>query len=366
MGAYRIEQITLLDPIRRQRMQTDISMEDGRIRGLGAPPSAGEQVIDGRGLYATCGWIDAHVHTYPHPKTLGVDPMSMLKDGVTAVVDAGTAGPGNFQDFYQNWLQKSPLRQKAYLNLAYMGISEGTVELQDLSTVSLEACRETAAAYPEVILGFKLRIDPRVCHEPEKALALARKLGDETGKPFVVHASRSTLPIDTILSYMRTGDIYAHTFAQKTPGILDESGHLKPAVLEARARGVRFDLSHGNGNFSFSVAERALAQGFLPDAISSDIHVRSKERVGSLALVMSKLMACGADLWTVLELVTGKAAAMLNLPEDCTVRVGREANLTLFELHEGAYSFTDSDGVPKMGACLIAPKGAVLGEQVYL
>ena len=366
MATILIHNVTVLDLLEHGKKPCDLWVENGKLQQIRPANSlkGADCTVDGTGCYATSGWLDAHAHLYVTDSTIGVDGSAMLKDGVTLAVDAGTAGPGNFEDFRTNTMERAKIREKAYLNLAYMGLDRRFGELQDLGTVSPEKCCQIIQTYPDCILGLKLRIDPRVCRDPEGALELASEVSSKTGKPFVVHPSRCQLPIEQILSHMKKGDIYAHSFANKAPGILDEKGQVKQAVLEARARGVLFDLSHGNGNFSFQVAKKALAQGFAPDAISTDLHTGSREKVQSLALVMSKMLACGMDLWTVLDLVTWKAAELLGLPSSRTLQEGETVNLTLFQVKEGNFQFFDSDGMPMDGKQLIEPIGTIFGGKV--
>lgn len=368
MATFLIHNVTVLDLSARTQSPCDLLIADGKVQQISEPNAlqTGGNTVDGTGWYACCGWLDAHAHLYANGNTIGVDGNAMLYDGVTLAIDAGTSGPGNFEEFRLHTMKTAGIRELAYLNLAYMGLDKRFGELRDLSTVVPEKCREVILAHPGEILGLKLRIDPRVCSDPEAALAMASRIRQETGKPFVVHPSRCELPIEKILSYMGKADIYAHSFADKAPGILDAQGKIKQAVLDARARGVQFDLSHGNGNFSFAVAKQALAQGFLPDAISTDLHTGSKAKVQSLALVMSKMLACGLDFWTVLDLVTRKAAAMVGIPYGSgTIVEGSPANLTLFQIAKGQFQFADSDNVSCCGDCLIQPVGAVLGDTLY-
>lgn len=367
MATILIQNVTVLDLLAREKRPCDLWVENGKLQKICAASSleGADCTVNGSGCYATSGWLDAHAHLYASDHTIGVDGSAMLKDGVTLAVDAGTAGPGNFEDFCTHTMEYSQIRELAYLNLAYMGLDRRFGELQDLGAVSPETCCRVIQTNPDRILGLKLRIDPRVCSDPEGALKLASEISRETGKPFVVHPSRCQLPVERVLSHMKKGDIYAHSFADKAPGILDEQGKLKPAVLEARARGVQFDLSHGNGNFSFQVAKKALEQGFIPDAISTDLHTGSRDKVQSLALVMSKMLACGLDLWNVLDLVTWRAAEMLGLPGICkTLREGEAANLTFFRVEEGNFQFFDSDGIAMDGRQLMEPMGAIWGKHV--
>lgn len=365
MADIIIRNATLLRPKTQSEETVDVAIRDGIVTGIGQGLEAapGSTVIDGAGRYMTAGWIDAHAHLYTD--AFGLCRDSFLPQGVTYVIDAGTTGPENFEDYLSHG-GKGSMPGRAYLNLAPQGAVKGGGELTDLSKVSLESCEAMIAKYPEEIIGVKLRIDPRVCENPWKAMELIAELSRRTGKPLIVHASRTEMPMEDILAHMKAGDIFAHTFADKTPGLLDESGRVKEAVLKARERGVFFDLSHGKSNFSFEVTKAAVSQGFLPDAISTDLHAGSLSIVESLALTMSKMMACGLSLHQVTDLVTVDAAAMLGISEKATeIAVGQKADITLFEVESGDFTLTDSDGKTALGHQLIHPVCTVLGENTY-
>jgi hypothetical protein len=59
---------------------------------------------------------------------------------------------------------------------------------------------------------------------------------------------------------------------------VQQDGRVREEVLEARRRGVIFDIGHGSGSFGFRTAEAMLTAGFFPDVISSDVHALSIRR----------------------------------------------------------------------------------------
>lgn len=369
MADYLIRHALILDVESDNDRKADILVKDGTIAAIAPaiPLSAAETMIEAEGMYASAGWIDAHVHAYEGEDSIGLDPDRYLKDGVTFVQEAGTAGPGNFEDYLQSSVRGKTIAIKSYLNLAPMGVVNGYGELTDLTKVDLDACEAMIRKHPQEITGVKLRIDPRVCGDARKAMELISRLSRRTGKPLTVHASRcSQITLEEILSFMKEGDIFAHTYANKLPGLLDENGVVKQAAWNARERGVRFDLSHGKSNFSCAVAKAAFEQGFLPDAISTDLHSGSLSVVQSLPMTMSKTMACGLDLRTVIKKVTTDAAAMLRLADKATVlKAGQPADITLFSVEQGNFAFTDADGVTFNGSRMIRPAGVILGQNVY-
>ena len=72
------------------------------------------------------------------------------------------------------------------------------------------------------------------------------------------------------------GDIRTHHFHGFETNIVDQSQGLNhslhTSLFEARARGVKFDVGHGQGGFSWTVAEISAKEGFWPDTISTDLH----------------------------------------------------------------------------------------------
>lgn len=72
------------------------------------------------------------------------------------------------------------------------------------------------------------------------------------------------------------GDIRTHHFHGFDTNIVNQS-HAPPysihaSVFESRERGVMFDVGHGQGGFSWTVAEISAKCGFWPDTISTDLH----------------------------------------------------------------------------------------------
>lgn len=77
-----------------------------------------------------------------------------------------------------------------------------------------------------------------------------------------------------------------HSFVTLLPALLlqkaepDGSYVIDSHVLEARRRGVLFDIGHGAGAFNWTVAEKCAALGFWPDTISTDLHqVRGRQNL---------------------------------------------------------------------------------------
>lgn len=367
MSQYLFKNANICDISSRVILKKDLRVKDGIICEISdkISESGNDIVTDLCGKLLSPGWTDSHAHLYVND-AFGISQDMMLDSGVTFAVDAGTAGPLNFQDFIDSSLKKSRLPAKSYLNIAPYGVGKQGVELRDLSKVDASACVEAAKKFADYVIGIKLRIDPRVCEDSERAMRLAREISHKAGLPMIVHASRTTMPMEDVLSFLEKGDVFAHTYANKTPGLLDENGHVKKCAFEARDRGVFFDVSHGKSNFSFDVMTKAVEQGFLPDVISTDLHKGSINTVIDLPTTMSKVMACGVDFWDILRMVTDNAAEMLGLPER-RIRIceGERADFTVFEVKEGDFSFSDADGNIKKCERKIQPGFSVIGTVLF-
>lgn len=96
-----------------------------------------------------------------------------------------------------------------------------------------------------------------------------------------------------ISSILRPTDISTHVFRMPAP-LLTPEGKPAPYMLDARKRGIKFDVGHGGGSFNFALAEPMVKNGFFPDSISTDLHVGSATGVMlNLPNVMRKMLAPG-------------------------------------------------------------------------
>jgi dihydroorotase len=145
---------------------------------------------------------------------------------------------------------------------------------------------------------------------------------------------------------MRAGDILTHCFHAHASGILDTGGQVLPEVRAALGRGVRLDVGHGRGSFAYEVARAALAQGVLPDTISSDLHhYNVGGPVWDLATTVSKFLHLGLELPEALRRVTSTPAAVIKMGQELgTLAVGAAGDAVVFRLHEGARPLPDTVG----------------------
>ncbi|MGV6479105.1 amidohydrolase/deacetylase family metallohydrolase [Pantoea agglomerans] len=342
----------------------DIALQDGRIAAIGKVQGNAqcERDLAGR-YYLSAGWIDSHVHCYPKSPIYHDEADAIgVAHGVTTVVDAGSTGAEHIDDFYR-LTRAAQTQVYALINIARTGIVTQN-ELADMTQIDGEAVQQAVARLPDFIVGLKARISSSVVGENGvQPLIKAKAIQQETGGlPLMVHIGNNPPNLDQIADLLTTGDIITHCFNGKPNRILTPQGELKAAVKQAIARGVKLDVGHGSASFSFEVARAAIAQGILPDTISSDIYCRNRLAgpVHNLAHVMSKFFSVGMTLPQVIDCVTLNAAAGLRLQRKGQLKVGYDADLTVFSVKEETRPFIDSEGEQVAGEKHLVPLAAVV------
>ena len=244
------------------------------------------------------------------------------------------------------------------------GVANG--ELRTLDNLKEEPFLETARAFPDEILGAKIRIDPRVNCDTKKSLRMAKELAVKAELPLVVHPSRCTDSIEEILAVMDKDDVYAHTYSPVSPSIFDEHGKVKKAIWDAVERGVRFDLSHGSNNFGYDIARRAIQQGFAVETISTDLHLGNYTKPGiRLAGVVTKAIQAGIPLADALKKVILTPAALLHVPTKVSsVQVGQAADITVFTISQKDIELPDVVGKVETCKTVIQDVATVIGSSL--
>ena len=114
---------------------------------------------------------------------------------------------------------------------------------------------------------------------------------------------------------LRPGDISTTIFRGPTPWF-DAEGKVLPYLHEARRGGVILDVGHGGGSFCFRNAVPAIAQGFYPDSISTDLHALCMNMgMLDMATTMSKFLVMGMPLGEVIRASTINPAREIGHPE---------------------------------------------------
>jgi dihydroorotase len=358
----------IVDPSQSIDARMDLAFAQGKVAAIG-PDLAGEarKTVDARGLVVTPGLIDLHTHVYDGGTSLGVDPLPLLRRGaVTTLVDTGSAGPGNYAGFRDHVISRVPVRILAYLNISFAGIygfskSVMVGESGDMRLMAPKEAVEVVKANRDTICGIKVRVGRNASGFSGLApLQIGRHAAEQAGVPMMVHIDEPPPLLSEVLALMRKGDVLTHCFRPfpNTPATPD--GKVHEYVLEARRRGVIFDIGHGMGSFSFAVARTMLANGFEPDCISSDVHALCIEGPAfDLLTTMSKFLSIGMPLDRVVRAATAAPAQALQRPELGTLKVGGVGDASILNLEGGAFDFVDSVGERLVGAVRLAPVGVV-------
>lgn len=348
----------------------DIAILDGKIAAVGEVTGRAkvEQTL-AVDCYLSAGWIDSHVHCYEkspiyhdHPDRIGVE------SGVTCVVDAGSTGADDIDDFRQR-TQAVTTQVFALLNIARTGIVTQN-ELADMTQIDRPAIADAVRRHPDFIVGLKARMSSSVVGENGiRPLVLAKAIQQENGNlPLMVHIGNNPPNLDEIAALLTSGDIITHCYNGKPNRILTPEGQLRAAVKQALARDVRLDVGHGSASFSFEVARAAIAQGILPDTISSDIYCRNRLNgpVYTLAHVMSKFFNVGMTLPQIIACVTHQAASGLRLRSKGAIEPGLDADFTLFTVAHEFVSFVDAEGLAEQGDRRLIPLAAIVAGECWM
>lgn len=358
----------VLDPANRRNARMDVAIIGKKIVKVAPnlPARQARQVIDATQYYVTPGLIDIHTHFDDQGADLNLNPdHNALRYGVTTAVDAGSSGADNFESFRKLVIDKAKTRLLVFLNIVAAGMYGGQVE-DDPKQMNVEKAVATVRKHKDVIVGIKT-----AHYQPPDWIAVdnAVKAAAQSGTVCMVdfHPKPGRGYRELILEHMRPGDIHTHFYGRLTPQ-LDANKKLEPYMLQARKRGVLFDVGHGAGSFWFRIAVPAVQQGFLPDTISTDIHKRSIMLPrATLTDVMSKFLNIGLTVDQVIERTTVNAAKAIRRPELGTLSEGAEADIALLEVERGQFTFIDSGhakltGTQRLRAALTVRAGKVVWD----
>ncbi|MBI2965287.1 MAG: amidohydrolase/deacetylase family metallohydrolase [Chloroflexi bacterium] len=346
----------MIDPAQRVRGRFDVAISKGKVAAVAPslPADAGGFNVDVKGMLVVPGLVDIHTHFYNKVMLLGCDPdTSFLPVGVTTSVDAGSSGWRTWAGLRDFVIANSRTRLYAFIHLSGVGLLPP--ELTDLSQVQVEETAECIAADRDVIVGIKLRVtSPGGTGEANAipALEKARETADRAGSRIITHVGRSPIPLAQVVERLKPGDIVTHTFHGFTNTILDERGRVRREMVEARSRGVLFDVGHANVWFDAPIARAAIEQGFMPDTLSTDY--TSQERTAgrtrymiTLLDVMSTFLALGMPLDRVISAVTDRPAAAIGKGGQFgSLKVGMPADIAVLELADRPVTYRDNNGQP--------------------
>ena len=364
----------VIDPAQGIDAPRDVAFRDGKVAALEASIEAGaaREVIAAAGKLVVPGLIDLHTHVYWGGTSLSVQPVPVaLRSGATTLVDAGSAGPGNFHGFRAHVIERTPVRILPYLNISFAGIfafskSVMVGECSDVRLLDARECLEVAERDRDLIVGIKVRVGRNTSEGYGVfPLELAIEVAQELGLPVMAHIDFPPPSRKDMLARLRPGDVLTHCYRPfpNAPVVRDE---VRPEMWEARERGVIFDIGHGMGGFGFASTRPMLKAGFFPDVISSDVHILCEHGPAfDLLHTMSKLICLGMPLVEVIRAATARPAEALRRPDLGTLAVGAAGDATILNQAEGAFDYVDVMGERLQGDQRLEVEAIVLGGRPW-
>ncbi len=301
-------------------------------------PQLARKVANVSGLVVTPGLIDLHAHFYGYYAAVLPDA-HCLSEGTTTAVDAGGAGHLTFDDFDRKIISKSKTNVFALINIA----GEGMVGLpeQDLDGMNVDLTTAKIDQRPDRIVGVKVAHYAGPGWQP---LDRGVQAAENTGTYVMVDQApiKSRPNNEMLLEHLRPGDITTHCYGFDKP-MIDSDDKVKPYFFEARERGVKFDVGHGAGSFSFRIAKNAIDQGFPPDTVSTDMHTASiLSNQGTMPETMTKMLVLGMDLPDIIKRSTWTPALTIGHPELGNIGQTAFADIAVLEIAEGDFGLTDN------------------------
>ena len=361
----------VVDPSQKLDAVTDVAFAGGKVAAVGGAlkADAGTEVRDVSGTIVTPGLIDLHTHVYWGGTSLGIDAEEFCRNsGVTTAVDTGSAGPGNFAGFRKHVIEQSQVRILAYLHVSHAGIfgfSNRVMvgESEELRLMNPIDTVQVAEENRDLIVGIKVRVGRNSSGTSGIVpLDIALEVADRIGMPLMVHIDHPPPSYEDVLARLRPGDVLTHAFRPFPNTPTSAQGTVKQVVLEARERGVLFDIGHGKGSFAFKTARAMLANGFYPDTISSDIHALCIDGPAfDQVTTLSKFLCMGMPLSDVVACSTVNAAMALRRPELGSLKAGSVGDATIISIKEGSFDYVDAVGEQIIGNRKIVSEGVVIG-----
>lgn len=339
----------------------DVRIANGIIQEIGPDLSLqGETIVDAAGLLVCPGLIDLHVHVFSGIGLYSIDPVDAgLRTGVTSMLDTGTAGSLTYPNMARFILPAAEEDVFTLLNISMIGAIQGHPDfppfmgdLNDGRHAHVPSAVECARKYPKNLVGMKVRLTSALANYDEKnelaGFHGVFEAADQIGSPLMIHHAASKIPTTTVLKALRRGDIYTHLYHPHPDHAFADNGMPTDALLEARARGVIFDVGHGVGAFVWRVAEPACEKfGFWPDTISTDLHhFNLHGPVIDLPTTMSKFLYLGMPVKDIIRAVTLNAATAMRVDDRLgSIEAGKQADITLLKLESGHFALSDVEGV---------------------
>ncbi|MCG5212056.1 amidohydrolase/deacetylase family metallohydrolase [Streptosporangium sp. KLBMP 9127] len=308
------------------------------------------------------GWVDLHAHVYDGMTSLGVPPDRVgLDTGVHVVADAGSAGQATLDGLAKYVVPAAEVGVRAWVNIGSTGLVD-LRETADPRSVDVDATLAAIERHRGLVCGVKVRSSGAIVGGMGlQPLQLGRLVAREAGLPLLVHIGEAPPLIEDVLDLLDAGDVITHCYHGKIGRPWRKDGTPAPALARALDRGVLLDVGHGAASFSFDVATAAVAAGFPPHSISTDVHIRNiGGPVHDLATTVTKLLMCGMPLAEAVASVSTTPRGVLRLPGPWLSAAGAVQHATVFRLAGTDRTYQDATGTRRTAERLVVPVATVV------
>ena len=155
----------VIDPANHVNAPRDVAIKDGKIAAVepAIPASRAKKTIRVDGLIVTPGLVDMHTHVFAatmaseYTGASSVRPDGFtFRNGVTTVVDAGSSGWRNFDDFRAQVINRSKTRVLVMLNIVGKGMGGRLTVEQDVTDMDPAPTAAAALRNADVVVGIKI------------------------------------------------------------------------------------------------------------------------------------------------------------------------------------------------------------------
>ena len=331
----------VIDPSLNLDTIADVGIANGRIESIDRELNASAtDEINATNKIVVPGLLDIHAHYAQDDRGAHI----CLSDGVTGWVDAGSAGADNIEEMVAV-ARSAPQPARILLNIGRGGvIPEG--DTADISMANVELAKAAIASNLDYVVGVKARLTSGVTASDIVVIRRAQEVASYFNLPLMIHMGQSESSMASLVAELKPGDVVTHMYAPPPNAIINNDGRIFPEILEARRRGIWFDVANGRtDHLRWDTFDAIMETGFWPDTISTDGFSTSRSAPGvrDYPNIMSKFLNFGMSLNAVVAASTHNPSRVFPFLRDKgTLNIGAPADVAILDLREGEFEFIDN------------------------
>ena len=331
----------VIDPSLNLDTIADVGIANGRIESIDRELNASAtDEINATNKIVIPGLLDIHAHYAQDDSGAHI----CLSDGVTGWVDAGSAGADNIEEMVAV-ARSAPQPARILLNIGRGGvIPEG--DTADISMANVEVAKAAIASNLDYVVGVKARLTSGVTANDIVVIRRAQEVASYFNLPLMIHMGQSESSMASLVAELKPGDVVTHMYAPPPNAIINNDGRIFSEILEARRRGIWFDVANGRtDHLRWDTFDAIMETGFWPDTISTDGFSTSRSAPGvrDYPNIMSKFLNFGMSLNAVVAASTHNPARVFPFLRDKgTLNIGAPADVAILDLREGEFEFIDN------------------------